>query len=157
MANLNGYPQIFSGDTAKVDTTKMHPLGTRAIDGNGNEYIYLAGVASNAATLAVTYDEAYATTLLAANAVGPIAISMAAVDATTEYGWFQIKGSGTAKAGGAVADNSALYISGSGKVDDADIAGDAIVGMWSRGTAAADGDSLAVQLDYPKVHNIAFD
>ncbi len=155
MSNLTGYPQVFEADTSTVDTTAKHQLGTRSVDKDGNEFIYLQGVASTAAKLAVTYDEAYATTLLAANAVGAVAVAMAATVANT-YGWYQVKGSATATAAGAVADNKALYIAGSGKVDDAAVAGDYVVGMWSRGTAAADGDDLTVQLDYPKVSDGAY-
>lgn len=155
MSHLSGYPQVFAGDTSVVDTTKRHPLGTRAVDPDGNEYIYLEGIGSTALYSVVTYDEAYLTALIAADAVGPVAVAMAAIVASS-YGWYMIKGSTYAKCDSGVADNSALYINGtSGRVDDTDVAGDAIIGMWSRGTDSS--NVVAVQLDYPKVHNIAVD
>jgi hypothetical protein len=156
MASLTGYTQSFESDTTTVDTAVQHKLGTRAVDVDGNEYIYLEGVASTAAGLSVTYDEEYATALLAANAVGPVAIAMAATVADT-YGWYGVKGSFTAASANDVADNKTLYITATaGKVDDADVAGDAIMGMWSRAAVTGAVD-LAVQIDYPKVHDIAID
>lgn len=156
MASLTGYAQSFESDTSTIDTSAQYKLGTRAVDANGNEYIYLLGVASTVAGLAVSYDEAYATTLLVANAIGPVAIAMAATVVDT-YGWYGVKGSFTAASANDVADNKTLYATATpGKVDDADVAGDAIIGMWSRGSATG-ATTLAVQIDYPKVHDIAVD
>lgn len=146
-----------NGQTTDVDTTQKHTLGTRAWDTSGNEYVYLPGCTSGAANLAVTYDEAYATTLTAANAVGPIAILQATLDATTDYGWGCVRGTCTATSNNSVADNKALHLTaGAGKLDDADVAGDAIIGIWSRSSASG-STTMTVQLDYPKAHDIAFD
>ena len=112
-------------------------LGTRGFDSSNNEYLYMTGVASTAANLAVSYDEAYTTALLATGAVGGVAIAQAATIADT-YGWYLVRGSGTAKSaagGDGVADNKALYIAGSGELDDADAAADAICGIWSGGAS----------------------
>ena len=132
----------------QVDDSAEYSLLTRTQDADGNEYIYLKGVASTAANLAVTYDESGQTALLAANAVGPVAVAMAAIVAN-KYGWYQIFGSGTVSTAGAVADNAALYATGTaGKVDDAVVTGDCIAGMIARSAAAAAGD-ITVQLSYP--------
>lgn len=132
----------------QVDDSAEYSLLTRTQDADGNEYIYLKGVASTVAGSVVTYDEAGQTTLIAANAIGPVAVAMAATVAN-KYGWYQIFGSGTAAAAGAVTDNAALYISSTaGKVDDAVVTGDCIIGMVARATLAAAGD-LTVQLSYP--------
>lgn len=156
MANLSTYPVTFDGDTTSVDTTQKHPLGTRAVDTDGNEYIYLLGVASTAANDVVSYDEAYATTRSVSNAVGPLAIAQAATIAST-YGWYLVKGTGTVATADDVADNKALYLtSTAGAVDDADKAGDAIIGMWSR-SAGTGASTVTVQVDYPKAHDIAID
>jgi len=158
MASLTGLTTAFEANTAVVDTTLQYALGTRGFDTDGNEYIYLAGVTSNVANAAVTYDEAYATTLAIASAVGPIAISQAAVDATDEYGWFLVRGEGTAIANGATADNTPLFLTATaGRVDDADVTLDAIMGMWGREIATGAADTFTVQLDYPKVFGIALD
>jgi len=156
MAALTGAPNVFGADTSIVDTTKQHPLLTRGFDSSGNEYIYLQGVASCILYSAVTYDEAGVTTLTVADAVGPIAIAMAVLDATTEYGWFQIFGSGYVRSADDVADNKTLVLTAEpGELDDADVAGDQITGIWSR--AAGTGETaLAVQLNYPMAHDVAF-
>lgn len=139
-----------------VDTTKKFRLGTRKRDVAGNEYIYLAGVASNAAGEWLVWDEDFATTRLIADEVGPVGVSMAAFDATTEYGWAQIYGKNTVAKTDTVAADKALYIDGTaGRADDADVAGDGIHGAFSM---AADATNVAtVWLHYPFVADIAFD
>ena len=156
MASLTGPTMSFESDTTTVDSTAQHPLGTRAFDTDGNEYIYLEGVISTTAALGVTYDEEYATALSAAGAVGPVAIAMAATVAD-KYGWYCVRGTCTGTSNNDTADNKALYLTaGAGKFDDADVAGDAIVGLWSR-SAATGSVAMTLQLDYPKVHDIAID
>ena len=138
------------GPLTQVDDSAEYAVLTKTRDADGNEYIYLKGVASTVAGSVVTYDEAGQTALIVANAIGPVAIAMAAIVAD-KYGWYQIFGSATAAAAGAVADNAALYISSTaGKVDDAVVTGDCIIGAISRGSIAAAGD-LPVQLNYPMV------
>lgn len=156
MAELTGYTQTFDSDTTTVDDSARHPLGTRAFDTAGNEYIYLKGVASTAAGSWVTFDEAHLTTLAVADAIGRVAIAMAATVAD-KYGWYQIYGKNTvAKVLTGFADNGAIYLTATaGSVDDADVAGDAVIGAWGR-SAIASGVAT-VELNYPMVHNIAID
>lgn len=140
------------GDTSTVDTTKQQQLGTRAFDVDGNEYVYLQGVSSNAAGKWVSYDEAFVTTLLAADAIGRVAVSMAAIDSTSKYGWFQVYGKNIIASSDTVADDKPLYIDGTaGRVDDAGVAGDFIFGAWSRSADAT--NVLTVELCYPFVAN----
>lgn len=138
---------------SNVDSTKKYRLGRKAKDVANNEYIYLKGVASNAAGKWVSFDENFATTLLAANAVGDVAISMAAVDAATKYGWFQIYGINTIASTDTVAADKALFIDGTaGRADDAVVTGDLIVGAFSM---TADTANVAtVQLNYPSVSDV---
>ena len=157
MASLSGYPSAFGGDTAQIDvTTKQCPLGTRAFDKDGNEYIYVQGVSSGAAGSWVSLDEDHVTTLLAANAVGRVAILMAALDATSDYGWAQIYGKNEIAKTDTVAADKALYIDGTaGRADDADSAGDLIMGAISR---SSDTSNVAtVELNYPFVNDAADD
>lgn len=150
MANLTGSPVVFHSDTSTVDTSQQVPLGTRGYDTSGNEYIYLQGVASTAAGNWVIFDENYATTLLAANGVGPVAIAMAAISATTKYGWYQIFGKNTIAKTDTVAADKALYIDGTaGRADDAGVAGDIIVGAYSM--AADVSNVTTVSINYPHV------
>lgn len=156
MANLTGPAQSFSGDTSIVDSSQQVALGTRAWDSSGNEYIYLKGVGSTAAGSWVTFDENYATALLTADAVGPVAIAMAAIDSTSEFGWYQRYGVNTIAATDTIAADAQLFIDGTdGRADDADVAGDAIIGAVSR---TADTSNVAtVWIQYPVVINVAID
>lgn len=153
MANLTGTQKVFQGDTSTIDTTQAYNLGTIAFDASGNEYIYLKGVASNAAGKWVTYDENFATTLLAANAVGSVAIAMSATDSTSKYGWFQRKGVNTIASTDTVAADKALYIDNTaGRADDDSVSGDLIVGAASM--TAASSNVATVQLNYPFVTDV---
>ena len=157
MAQLTGISQILSGDTTVVDTTKKHVLGMRAFDVDGNEYIYVQGVTSGVAGSWVTLDEALETTLAVANAQGRVAILMAALDATTDYGWAQIYGKNTiAKALTGFADNGFVYLTSTGgSVDDSAVGTDKVVGAFGR-SALANG-VITVELNYPQVFHEAID
>lgn len=123
---------------------------------NGNEYIYLKGVASNASGEWLVWDEDYATTRLTADEVGPVGVSMSDFDATTDFGWAQIYGKNTVAKTDTVAADKALYIDGTaGRADDADVAGDSILGAYSM---IADATNVAtVMLNYPGVEDRALD
>ena len=138
-----------------VDTTKKFRLGTRKQDVAGNEYIYLKGVASNASGEWLVWDEDFAATRLIADEVGPVGVSMAAFDATTEYGWAQVYGKNTVAKTDTVAADKALFIDGTtGRADDADVAGDHILGAYSM---TADATNVTtVYLNYPQVEDRDF-
>lgn len=116
---------------ADTSTTAKHRVGLRiqAKDptyGVG-EFIYLKGVASNTANSWVTYNaDDYSTALLAANAIGPVAVSMSACVAD-QYGWFQIFGKAVGKALTGFVDDANVYATATaGSVDDAVVAGDRV-------------------------------
>lgn len=127
-------------------------LGRRVRSADGSEYIFLKGVASNAAGKWSTFDENYATALLTANAVGPVAISMGAAVAN-EYGWYQVFGVNTIASTDTVAADVQLFIDGTdGRADDAVVTGDMILNAFSR---TADTSNVAtVWIAYPSVNNI---
>lgn len=84
-----------------IDTTTALPFGTivRGVDSasgkGGGEFIYLPGVASTKVGSLVTYDPLNKTTTLAPNTANlgqPLAVAMAAVATTKNYGWYQIGG-----------------------------------------------------------------
>lgn len=138
------------GPLTAIHDSALVKLGSR-YRVKGKEYIYLKGVASVAANSIVTFDENFATTLIAANAVGPVAVALAAVVAN-KYGWFQIYGNGTVSSDTTAADK-ALYIDGtSGRCDDLVVTGDLIVGMVS--TAADTSNVLPVFMTYPHVTDV---
>lgn len=116
---------------ADTSTTKKHPLGTivRATDptyGSG-EFIYLLGLAATAVGTWVTFNaDDYSTTLLAANAIGPVAVAMSA-NVASQYGWYQISGKAIGKALASYADNGLVYATATaGSIDDAVVAGDRV-------------------------------
>lgn len=132
-----------------VDTTATARVGERVPDEYGNEYIYLQGVASTAAGSWVTYDEAGVTTLLAANAIGPVAIAQAATVAST-YGWYLIFGYCSAKVAASFADNGNLYATATaGTADDAIVAGDRVKNAIGR--SAESSGAATVQVWYPEM------
>ena len=141
-----------------VDSNKQYALGTRGEDNAGNEYIYLQGVASTVAGSWVSFDEAHLTTLLTANAQGRVAIALAAVVAD-KFGWYQIYGKATGKVLTGFADNGKVYAtSTAGSVDDADVAGDAIIGAIGRSAIDTPSTGKAYfELNYPMVQDMAID
>lgn len=153
MAYFSNAKTIAAGSITAVDSSKTDVLGQRRKDEVGNEYIYLAGAASTAAGKWVTFDESFATTLLTANAVGPVAIAMSAVDSTSKYGWYQIYGVNTIASTDTVAADKQLYIDGTaGRADDANVAGDLILGAYS---LTADTTNVAtVHISYPTVTDV---
>lgn len=158
MANLTGRAQVFSGDTAQIDTALQHQLRTRAFDENGNEYIYLQGVASTVAGDWVVYDEDGLTARMSSSSRGPVAIAMAATVAS-RYGWYAIFGdvvTANAISGGAAADNAQVYATSTdGQVDDVDVGGSLVIGAVFR--AAESGGVAEVQLTYPYIADVAVD
>jgi hypothetical protein len=140
--NRLGQSQIGS-----VDTTAAVPVGTivTATDPtyNAGEFIYLEGVASTAVGSWVTYNlDDGSTALLAANAIGPVAVAMGATVANT-YGWYQISGKAVGKALASYADNGLVYATATaGSIDDAVVAGDRV--KLAKGASAVDTPSTGL-------------
>lgn len=127
-------------------------LGRKVRTADGSEYIFLKGVASNAAGKWSTFDENYATTLLVGNAVGPVAISMGAAVAN-EYGWYQIWGVNTIASTDTIAADKALFIDGTaGRADDAVVTGDLILNAYSMTADTANVATVFVM--YPSVTDV---
>lgn len=138
-----------------IDTTKKFKLGIRKTDVSGNEYIYCKGVASVVAEDVCLFTKDFALVRVNADKVGPLGLAMSALDAATKFGWIQIYGKGTADSGTVAADKSLFLTATAGRIDDADVAGDFIHGMYS--TAVDTTNSLPVWLNYPYVTDTAAD
>ncbi len=146
---------VGSQPIATNSTTQNHPLGTRvrATDptyGEG-EFIYLKGLASTAVGSWVTYNQDdNSTTLLAANAIGPVAVAMSACVAN-EYGWYQIFGKAVGKALANYADNGLVYATATaGSVDDAVVAGDRVKLALGASAVGTPSTGLAeFEIEYP--------
>lgn len=139
-------PVVGAQPIDEVSTVQRHPFG-RIVQAQhqtygAGEFIYLKGVASTVAGTWVTYNlDDMTTTRLAANAIGPVAIAMAAVDAATSFGWYQISGKAVGACLALFADNANVYATATaGSVDDAIVAGDRVkgaVGASAIGTPSA--------------------
>ena len=134
----------------RVDTEKKYALGAY-IDLGKDAYVYVQGVSSGAANKFATFTSAGVTTLLAANAIGRVGVFVADLDATTDYGWLQVKAlEGRSCATDTVAANTVPYIDGTaGRVDDAVVAGDKV---YNAMILSADTSNVAtVWFDNPYV------
>jgi hypothetical protein len=143
---------VLLGDVTAIDTEKKYPLG-HIIDIGNDAFMYVQGVTSGAANAFATVTSAGVTTLLAANAVGLVGVFCAALDATTKYGWLQIKAlNGRACSTDTVAANTVPYIDGTaGRVDDAVVAGDKV---YNALILSADTANVAtVYFNHPYVTN----
>ena len=120
---------------SQVSTTANHPFGTivRARDtgatayGEG-EFIYVKGVASGALNAWAGYNsKSGLTTLAVADGAYPVGVFLATLDATTDFGWLQIKGRCIGKCLTAYADNGRPNLtSTAGSVDDASVASNVV-------------------------------
>ena len=155
---------IGSQQITDTSSTQLHPLGSiiRAVDpslGEG-EFIYLKGVTGTIVGTVVTYDTstlgAGATTLIVADASGPVAVAMAITVGST-FGWYGIQGTfsvdtvaNSAEAAPSVKNPGRETTDG--KVGDGRAAGDEINNFFQRvaTTAAA---VVEHQIDHPYVNN----
>jgi hypothetical protein len=141
-----------------TDTTARHPLGTivQAVDPTygAGEFIYLDGVASCAEKSWVSYNaDAGDCTLLAANAIGPVAVAMAATTASY-YGWFQISGKALGKCLTSFADNGRVYATATaGSIDDASVAGDVVFLAKGASTTTADSGYAEFEIHRPFIQD----
>lgn len=76
----------------QVHTTKKFRFLTEKTDVAGNRYIYAKGLASLAAGDFVVVTAQGVTTRTVAASTGVVAVAMAAVTATTSFGWFMVFG-----------------------------------------------------------------
>lgn len=136
---------VVPGAINTTSTVAENPLGliVQAADpvyGVG-EFIYLRGVANTVVGSWVTYNlDDGSTTLLAPNAIGPVAVAMSA-NVANQFGWYQISGKAVGLALAGFVDNANVYATATaGSVDDAVVAGDRVklaVGASAVGTPSA--------------------
>jgi hypothetical protein len=144
-----------------VDDTARHPLGLVKVAYDpvygAGEFIYLKGLDATARGSWVTYNlDDGSTALLAANAIGPVAVAMAAV-VTGKFGWYQISGKAVGKALASYADNGLVFATGTaGSVDDAVVDGDMV--HLAKGASAVDTPSTGLaefEISRPYTDDIA--
>lgn len=140
----------------EVSTVQAMRLGDRikcSDDTYGpGEFIYLKGVASTVVGSWVTFNADDGTTaLLAANAIGPVAVAMSACDAATKFGWYQIYGKAVGRALSGFLDDANVYAtSTAGSVDDAVVAGDRVKNCKGASAVGTPSANLAeFEIHYP--------
>lgn len=136
-AEITGPRVAAQGQPGEVHTTSKNALNSIAYgygaDGTPAEYIYLKGVASTIVGSVVTYDELGVSTLIVANAIGPVAVATAITDATTEFGWYAISGVHEVDTvANSAADVGVGRETTNGKVGDGRAAGDQIANWVQR-------------------------
>lgn len=155
MPALTGYSQAFHSDSSGTASTRQVSLGTRAVDTNGNEYVYAKGTASVTTDTWVTFDEGWNVTRAVANGQGRVGIAMSD-NPLSSFGWYQVYGQGRGNVLASFADNGKIFLTSTdGSVDDADVGGDFVVGAIGR-SAVASG-SATIELNYPIVQDVAMD
>lgn len=125
-----------------IDATKKQRLLTEKTHVDGSKYVYCKGVSSLAAGDFVRFDRSGATTRALDSAItsGAIAVAMAAVTTSTNYGWFLVDGY---YASGNVATHSggaglALFLSSSaGRATTTPATEKTIYGAFSAGDSAS--------------------
>lgn len=149
---------------AEASTTQQHAFGTivRCRDvgttnyGEG-EFIYVKGVSSGALRAWAGYrSKAGLTTLAVADGNYSIGVMMSALDATTKFGWLQIKGRAIGKCLTGFADNGVVYLTATaGSVDDASVIGDVVHGAIGRngGTVTVGDLSGEFEINRPWANN----
>ena len=166
MAGFTGWTKTSSVITKQAidatSTTLENPLGTKVTEKHADygdaEFIYLAGVASTAQGDAVTFDEAYATTRAAANAVGRVGVAMSA-NVANQYGWYCIYGRVPCEVAASCAADKSMSLSGTaGHLDDGDQSGDVVIGAVSRSAIDTPNTGQAwMELNYPMVADVVYD
>jgi hypothetical protein len=146
MANTAGTwrlvePRIGAQQIADVSTVQNHPFGTvvtaKDVGNTGygeGEFVYVKGVSNGAVRAWAGYRaKAGLTTLAVADGIYPLGVMMATLDATTKFGWLQIKGRAIGKCLTGFADNAVVYLTGTpGAVDDTSVIGDVVHNAMGR-------------------------
>jgi hypothetical protein len=140
---------IGSQKVSETSTTQKHELGKVSTmhdptTYNYGEYVYLLGVASTAIGSVVLYSEDdYSTSLLAANDIGQVGVSMSA-NVASQYGWYQISGKAVGKVLSGFADNGNCYATATaGSIDDAVVSGDRVKRMKGASAIGTPSSGLA--------------
>lgn len=142
-------PQLGTRPIGSIDASALLPVGSirkfyDPVLGEG-EFIYLPGVASNAAGQAVTYDLGAGTVTAlpsTANLACPVAFAMAAILAS-QFGWYQIGGQAAVLTTGTVADGNNLFISATaGTLQSTAVAGKEIMNAKASGANGGAGTNL---------------
>jgi hypothetical protein len=153
-------PTIVPQLIADTSTVQKLPFGTivQAVDPTYGiaQFQYVKGVTSGAAGSWVTINsDDWTTTLLAANAIAPVGVLIAALSASTIFGWVQINGKvAVGKCLTLFADNGRVYATATaGSVDDSSVAGDVVHGAKGASTTVVSSGVAEFEIQYPFIED----
>jgi hypothetical protein len=127
MAELSGQgPILHTGATSVVDTSAVSKLGSRALDVDGNEYVYVDFQESCIRGEWVSFNHSYEATQLTAASKGWVGVVDGTVSASDRFGWVMVRGVHTA----------AWATSGATTADPVVIAATTDIGHVATGTSA---------------------
>ncbi|MBT9146049.1 MAG: hypothetical protein DDT42_01928 [candidate division WS2 bacterium] len=136
----------------QVDSSPLYALNSRTITRDGNEFIYLEGVAGTLANSWVTFNAEGRTALAATGARGRAGIAMAAIVAA-RFGWYQIYGSAVGRVLAGFVNNGLVYLTTTaGSVSNTVVAANLVVGAIGR--SAVVGEVATIELNYPFATNV---
>lgn len=153
----------------QIHTTKRFALGTRKRSADNKEYIYLAGVASNAAGAWVninppaggsTVTAQFTPVLAVADGQGALAVSQSANTSATNYSWYQIYGLCDALVLASFDGTNGVgsYLTATaGSLDDTDVAGDFVAGAFAQTDRDTTTGMARFFLSYPQTFDAALD
>ncbi len=146
---------VVGGALATVDAagSQRNPLGMRSFDENGNEYVYLQGVASTIVGSWIVYPSSSFVTILGVTggtAIGKVAVATAAVGALA-FGWYMIYGLATGSVATGGAGGKVWFTATPGRVDNTDVAVELITGAIQVGATAL--NLATFDLCYPFAHH----
>lgn len=96
MAELSGQgPVAHSGATSVIDSTQAIKFGSRGVDVDGNEYVYVDFQQALAIGEWVSFDHNYAATRITSTSRGYVGIVVGTVSASDRFGWVQVRGVNT--------------------------------------------------------------
>lgn len=157
LRGLQGAPDA----TSEVHSTAQLQLGTFAVDGSNNIYVYVDFQESMVAGEVVVIDTNWAASQITNTSKGWVGVVIGTVSASDRYGWAQIYGVHTAAlATSGVTSGGALIVSATtdtGHFDEGTTsAGVFVFGAWSLSAASTATTtvvpaSISVQLNFPYV------
>jgi hypothetical protein len=132
-------------------------VGTRTLDGSGNEYVYVqASGAITGAGYVCTYDETYQAAMVStSNDAGGALVGIPQVAfADNDYGWLMVKGTTNIRVAASAAADAALNTTGTaGQIDDDGTADAFIINGLILTTANGGAAAVAAgQVNYPALN-----
>jgi hypothetical protein len=147
----------------QVDNSATFTVGTRVVNKEGNEYIYLPGTTSvaqydwvairTAAGPGLSYGSVTRLVYEAAGTDGMVGIAQGAI-VSNKYGWFLIKGTGWGNCGDTCSSGSPIYASGTTANVTTTVTTNSLVYGAICVQDGASGGTVKVSINHPQTYGI---